>query len=655
MDLSISLKDIADNLGDEDSKHTTIHKVLDEVYGMVLGATKLTALATGGFEVPDLINDFKPSDFISNDYINVTKEEHAIYRYDKLAQNNLSIILLSLSQALKENEEELKSVINQFREEHNIIDVELENSELQAIQRHMNDNDLQILNTQCNIPQQHSSDNVIKYIDTLLRNFKPFIKNDELIEHIKQTTLKYYNINLLEISTEFPEVKLWIDLKFQKEILQSNQSIKQKLIEIQNYQADKFEEKFGLEELENIIEKNSNNQLKSIQEILEEPIVDIINEHHTFIVDIVNQALLKENDIPELKLPQRKDIYIPQSYKYFYYQKHIHKRDYLDDENWNNNSYESEEDIGKKLFQALRDPYNINQPIILLGHPGAGKSMLSSQFAYKLIANNEFIPFFIKLRHVDSKISDVNEHINQGIKNSLLGNKQIDWIELVKKFPSRIPVIILDGFDELLRASQTQINDYILKIKDIQNRAQSLSLNLRIILTTRLTIMQDVHIPDNCLIMKLNSFDSKRKNLWIQKWNEEQTTNCNFRLPDRDDINELSKEPLLLFLLALYDFEDNALSKIAEKNLNKASLYDKLFESFTIRQLRKDHTYNGSKEEQKREKEELFRLRIGFFATMLFLRDELYHFEKDFDEELDIFKLNSKTIKAKNILVPNHT
>jgi len=207
----------------------------------------------------------------------------------------------------------------------------------------------------------------------------------------------------------------------------------------------------------------------------------------------------------------------------------------------------------------------MNQPIIILGHPGAGKSMFSSQFAYKLIDNNEFVPFLIKLRGVDSGITDIDAHINKGIQNSISGKPNINWTDWAREFPDKIPVIILDGFDELLRASQTQLNDYIIQIQKLQKSAQNSNLNIRVILTSRLTIMQDVKIPENSLIIKLNSFDSKRKELWVNKWNEKQNSNKQFKLPRREDIDDLSKEQLLLFLLAIYDFENNDLSKIEEE------------------------------------------------------------------------------------------
>jgi len=659
--LQISLEDIAKQLQDKDSKYTTLQEVLDEVYGIGITATNIASLLTGGgITVPDLFKDFKPSKFLNNfmpnKYINVSKEENAINRYEKLAISNLSIILVSFNQSVKDNQKLLEKYIKNFQKLYNVDDYTDEMLVQFAIEN-AKKIDLQMYKLTCPIPQGRNPllhINFIKFYVSIFKILPTYEETEELkqelMEKIMKDTLKYYNINLLEIMSEFPEVKMWIDLNFQQQMIEENGTIKDKIKQIEEYQLNQFTKQFGLEDINKILQENSNTQLQNIQDILDQPTLNNINKHHNSIKEIIEEPLIKENDIQNLILPKRNEIYIPQSYKYFYYQKAFHKKDYLDDEKWSNIEHNDGEDIGKELFKALRDPYNINNPIIILGHPGAGKSMLSSQFAYKLIGNNEFIPFYIKLREVDSSTSDVDTHINQGISKTIAGNREINWADMAEKFPDKIAVIILDGFDELLRATQTQLNDYIINIQKLQKKAQTSGLNIRVVLTSRLTIMQDVSIPEDSLIIKLNSFDKQRKDLWINKWNETQIGGTKFTLPNREDINELSQEPLLLFLLALYDFEDNSLSKIASEQLSRSSLYDKLFEGFTIRQLRKNPKYNSSNDENKKEMEELFRLRIGFFATMLFLRDKVHHLEKDFDEELNVFKLSTYEIKAKTIL-----
>ncbi len=655
--LQISLEDIAQQIKNKDSELTTLQEVLDQIYGVGLSAVQITSLVTGSFKVHDLFKDFKPSKFMStfmpDKYINVSKEESAIARYEKLTVQNLLIILLSYNQAINDEKLEIEQTIKKsmLHDPKSNLEIGTRDVEQELIA------DKKLLEKyKCSLPND-SNNSTVEYIEMLMsmqnKIFEIWLHDHErsqLVKKIKESTLKYYYINILEISEEFSEVKLWIDLEFQKNITVTSLKIKELLLDVRDYQSKAFENKFGLEEIDRLLYENSNNHLKSLSDILDEDILDNINAHHKYIESIVHEELLDENVIDGLILPIREEIYIPQSYKYFYYEEKKHKKNYLVSDNWNSIDFREEENIGKELLHALKNPYNSNQPIIILGHPGAGKSMFTSQLAYKLINCNEYVPFLIKLRDVDSSIIDIDLHINKGIQNTISGNPVVNWVNWAKKFPKKTAVIILDGFDELLRASSSELNDYIMKIQKLQNDVQNSNLNIRVILTSRLTIMQDVYIPENSLILKLNSFDEKRKQIWIEKWNEKQKKEKSFVLPQREDIDELSKEPLLLFLLALYDFEDNALFKISKENLNKSMLYDNLLEEFSKRQLRKKSFYNSLPPKQKNKEIELFRLRIGFFAQMIFLHGKVNHFEKDFDQELAEFKLSDSKNSAKNIL-----
>jgi len=77
----------------------------------------------------------------------------------------------------------------------------------------------------------------------------------------------------------------------------------------------------------------------------------------------------------------------------------------------------------------------------------------------------------------------------------------------------------------------------------------------------------------------------------------------------------LAAEPLLLFMLAVYDFEKNELhSDITDdKQFNQSKLYDKLFEKFTTRQIEKEPTYDGMDISEIERLKKYFRLRLVQF------------------------------------------
>jgi len=654
--LEISLDGIAQQL--KDDNNITIQEAIDEVYSIVLSGTQLAGLLSG-FSVPSIIENFKPSEYINKfmpkKYLNKTREDTAKEKFEKLKISHFSIILLSINQAIKESESEFYEMIEKLHKE----EPQLFEDDIKEFKK----NNLSIV---CKIPQKDET-NINKFISSFLNSINPIMEiyaekigitgmshmnsyNDFVntnISKMKEDAYKNYQINLLEMATEFPEVKLWVDLNFQKNIVEQNDDIKELVLDIKHYQQNNFIKDYGFNNLENTIKKN-NFIIGKLQNSIDGNIWRNINVHHNYIKHSTSKKLVEEQGLEELNLPSKSEIFVPQSFKYFYYQDTKHKKNFIDEKIWKEEQYFERENIGKSLFQALQDPYNMNQPIIILGHPGAGKSMLSSMFASKLVQSNDFVPFFIRLRDVDSSNSKVDIHIKEGILNTLVGVSDINWIEWIEKFPNRIPVFILDGFDELLRSTQTALNNYLMDIKELQERLlYTHGISTRIIITSRLTIMEKVKIPNNSLIIKLNSFDEKRQQLWIDKWNERGINN-QFILPKHSDIQELAKEPLLLFLLAVYDSDDNALSKLLDKDISRSNLYDKLFERFTIRQLMKDPKFDDLDNEQQKILTENFRLKIGYFAQILFLHNRTHHYEKDFDIELNDFDLNED--KAKNIL-----
>lgn len=339
---------------------------------------------------------------------------------------------------------------------------------------------------------------------------------------------------------------------------------------------------------------------------------------------------------------------MPQSFKAFPYHSK-HQKKFLLDSFWETEVTARGENVGRFIINELNAPRNSFNPIIILGNPGAGKSMLSQVLAARLCESNDFVPFFVRLRDVSLMDTIPKNHINEGIKNATAGNPDVDWINWAREFKNRIPVIILDGFDELLRASQAEINNYIVKVQNLLESAyKGYGISARVILTSRLTVMQDVDIPNNTTIIRLESFDSKRQDQWIEQWNSFQTKKGfnDFKLPSNPSIIELAKEPLLLFMLAVYDFENNELQSAAlEQDFNQSKLYDKLFDKFTQRQLDKALQYGRLSKLKKERLSKKFRLRLGAIATLMFLNDVSHKETQNLRSELNSFGIGGEDAK----------
>ena len=124
-----------------------------------------------------------------------------------------------------------------------------------------------------------------------------------------------------------------------------------------------------------------------------------------------------------------------------------------------------------------------------------------------------------------------------------------------------------------------------------------------------------------------------------------------FILPDIKKINELSQEPLLLFMLAVYDFSGSELQKISkESSFNQSKLYDSLLEEFGIRQLEKEDNYLHAKPEIQNYERELFRLRLGMIALLMFQNDTTHKDIQRLEDELEMCGLNNSKIKPIDVL-----
>lgn len=506
-------------------------------------------------------------------------------------------------------------------------------------------------------------------------------EKEEILKKLEQEIYLNYNACLVHLAVEFPEFSMWVDLSQKENIIKNQKKILSQLKDSKSkvFDIEKLQEKFNgevigiqtsfikklevtIKELEKLkdfsfeksygFEKLIGNQdfalrkLDDLSTLYKEEKLANIEAHHNQIKHKLEERLVDNEDIEGIVYPKNHEIFVPQSFKAISYQRAKHQKQFLLDNFWSTSESFKGENVGKFIMNELSSPENSFKPIIILGNPGAGKSMLSSILAARLCDSNDFVPFFIRLREVVLSDTNPKNHINEGIEKTIEGNVDVDWISWAKEFKNRIPVIVLDGFDELLRASQAEISNYITRIKTLlENVYRDYGIAARIILTSRLTVMQDVEIPNETTIIRLDSFDEKRQNQWIEQWNSFQTKSDfkKFELPENDSIKELAKEPLLLFMLAVYDFENSDLQNDAnQQDFSQSKLYDKLFEKFTIRQLDKDHKYGELSPIKKKKLRKKFRLRLGAISTLMFLNDIDFKETQKLKEELDSFGIGGE-------------
>ncbi|WP_440901297.1 NACHT N-terminal helical domain 7-containing protein, partial [Actinosynnema sp.] len=102
-------------------------------------------------------------------------------------------------------------------------------------------------------------------------------------------------------------------------------------------------------------------------------------------------------------------------------------------------------------------------PMLLLGPPGAGKSMLTKVLAARLPAE-EYTVVRVPLRSVQAGVS-VSQQIQQAL--DITSNERLRWQDLSDRADT-VLVVLLDGLDELLQAADFDRSGYLRDVVEFQ-------------------------------------------------------------------------------------------------------------------------------------------------------------------------------------------
>ena len=291
------------------------------------------------------------------------------------------------------------------------------------------------------------------------------------------------------------------------------------------------------------------------------------------------------------------------------------------------------EEACRFLTERLFSDTVLKAPLILLGHPGSGKSILTRILAGSLSAT-DFIPVRIELRKVPVE-SDLQQIIEYAVRGTT--GENIHWLQLVEAARGARPVVILDGFDELLQATGVMHNDFLADVQEFQKREHALGRPLAVIVTSRIAVTDRALIPHGATVIKLEPFDEDQIKDWLGKW--ERSNQMAF--PERGlnplpaeialKYRELAEQPLLLLMLALYDADDNGLQRRSAE-LGRTELYASLLKDFASREVSRRSGNLSAAEFEHEVENELLRLSIAAFS-MFNQRSQWVH-EADLDADL---------------------
>jgi len=378
----------------------------------------------------------------------------------------------------------------------------------------------------------------------------------------------------------------------------------------------------------------------------------------------INCPLIGTKDEEEaddnLNYPLISQGFIPQAYKLL---KYSNKERLELPDTWK--PLEPQQDMRSFWAKYCLDPGSTESLLLILGEPGGGKSLLTKVLCARMISpSSMFVRIPLRSHEVEDDIEsivcrqiDIDGDTSERVPT-------FKWF--AEEFPDNPVTLLFDGYDEVLQATGGVYRNLLKKIHQFQDRCRELRRPVRVIVTSRETLIDKADIPERTIVMKLLEFDDSRKNQWISIWNEHNHNILSaagiddFSLPTGSrDIEELSGQPLLLLMLAMYDADFEARANAlkpkvgpAEK-LDRTKLYDELLRRFIRRELRKGprgnerHFDEADESEQNNLVDDEMR-KLGIAALGMFVREKLSLQVGELEHDLEYMRVKVPEYDGQN-------
>lgn len=470
---------------------------------------------------------------------------------------------------------------------------------------------------------------------------------EEVVKELPNAAVKRFHDQFLTLCGKFNEFYIFMQLENEKKKELKWDSKYENILSIA--MRSQVSSEAGLANLEKII-MDLPNQIK------EEKIREIVDGLIKTYQSSIDRPLIETKDGEEnLNYPLISKAFIPQAYKLLQYsgKERLERK-----KTWE--KLDSKQDMMSFWAKYCLDPSSVESLLLILGEPGGGKSLLTKIICARLIA-----PMNICIR-IPLREHDVEEEIETIVcKQITRDGDAADPILTFKSFAEEFqgsPITLLfDGYDEVMQATGGVYRNLLTRIRKFQERCQDQDRSVRVIVTSRETLIDKVDIPKKTTVMKLLEFDENQKNQWIRIWNEHNHTTLveagirDFVLPKGSkSIEELSGQPLLLLMLAIYDanFETgtNALKQTNDEteSMDRTTLYDELLRRFIRRELRKgpkgqECSYEEATPEEQDAMVDEEMKKLGIAALGMFAREKLSLKVEELEDDLKY--MNAKATK----------
>ena len=347
----------------------------------------------------------------------------------------------------------------------------------------------------------------------------------------------------------------------------------------------------------------------------------------------------------ELTIPRVSEIYINPRYRVAEFNDQARPAD----EDWWE-TYASHHDFDVLLTSHVTSPDATRRPMLILGHPGAGKSLLTKVFAARL-PEFEYTVVRVPLRGLARTHVLIIRSRRRCARSPIAGS--VGQIS-----PIRAPIPLgwyCSTGSMAVQASEHDRSRYLQDVADFQGREAMQRRPVVVVVTSRTVVVNRVHIPPSTAIVKLDPFNDDDIEDWLGRWKQvngdaiaagtvgELTASSVRRQP------ELAEQPLLLLMLAIYAADPNL--PMLDEDVATAELYRRLLDGFARREASKDIGLGRDPSPEKIEQQVQDHLdRLAIAALGMFNRGRQDISEEELGRDLEVLKPRlmerSRTVEA---------
>lgn len=434
----------------------------------------------------------------------------------------------------------------------------------------------------------------------------------ELRTRIVERALGYYRDRLTRLAADLPEFAFWISVDEHAATRSAVAGAVERVERAMRAQAD------ALAELPRLLAQtvSATDQVR-----------DVAGKLARQAADVLDQPLWRaEHPLPGLVFPAVRDGFVSPRFRFAVADGASRPAD----ESWWAQQPERA-DLATFLAHYLADPESARRPLVILGHPGAGKTLLAEVIAARLPAE-AYTAVLVRLRRVDAD-AEPHQQIETAVESA--AREHASWGAICRE-SATTKVVIFDGFDELVQATGVTQSGYVERIARFQGAEWADGNSVVPIITSRTLVMDRARLPDGAVLVKLGDFTDEQVARWVDAWNRANLESPSFRQLSPAELirqGELARQPLLLTLLAIYA-ADSGVDRLDAEDLSKAELYRRLLDSFIARQVRDKSPAELGETEQRRREAEL-RRDLAVAAFGMFNRGQQFVTEDELDRDLD--------------------